>query len=356
MRDIVDTVDRWLQEGKPVALATVAATWGSSPRQAGAKMAITTGMAMVGSVSGGCVESAVMEQALESIQDCTPRLLHYGVSDNSAWEVGLACGGKVSIYVEPLNHDWWTAAAIAAHHNRAAATVTVIAGKASGQKILVDAGCGVTFSSSSLDPTQLEALAKAASQALHNQCKTVRTTVNGLDVLVDVFRPDPRLVIIGGAHVAQALSKLAQVLGYQVIVIDPRSAFATDERFPGISLLAHEYPDKVLSGLALDAVTYIAILTHDPKIDDPALRVALPSPAPYVGVMSSKRTHQLRVERLTREGMDPALIKRIHVPIGLLIGAQSPEEIALSIMAEIVATRNAPSQPSPEGRENEAPS
>ena len=163
-------------------------------------------------------------------------------------------------------------------------------------------------------------------------------------------------MIIGGAHVAQALSKLAQVLGYQVIVIDPRSAFATDERFPGISLLAHEYPDKVLSGLALDSETYIAILTHDPKIDDPALRVALPSPAPYVGVMSSKRTHQLRVERLTREGMDPALIKRIHVPIGLLIGAQSPEEIALSIMAEIVATRNAPSKPSPEGRENEAPS
>ena len=340
MRDILDTVDQWLQAGQPVALATVAATWGSSPRQAGAKMAVNAGMAMVGSVSGGCVESAVAEAGLETLQDGKPRLLHYGVSDDSAWEVGLACGGRVSVYVEPLDREWWTAAADAARHNRAAVTVTVVAGDSAGQKVLVDATGSVAYSSAHLDPALRETLVQAAVQALGVQRRTARATVGDLEVLVDVHRPDPRLVIIGGAHVAQALSRLAQVLGYEVIVDDPRSAFATGERFPGISLLAHDYPDKVLAGLALDAETYIAILTHDPKIDDPALRVALPSPAPYVGVMSSRRSHQLRIERLTRAGVDPALIERIHVPIGLSIGAQSPEEIALSILAEIVATRN----------------
>jgi xanthine dehydrogenase accessory factor len=133
---------------------------------------------------------------------------------------------------------------------------------------------------------------------------------------------------------------LAQTLNYEVIVIDPRSAFATPERFPAVKMLSHQYPDKVLPTLDLDSETYIAVLTHDPKIDDPALRVALPSPAPYIGVMSSKRSHALRVERLIKAGVEPKLIERIHTPIGLGIGAQSPEEIALSIMAEIVSVRN----------------
>lgn len=159
-------------------------------------------------------------------------------------------------------------------------------------------------------------------------------------MLVDVVRPDPRLVIIGGAHVSQALARLALALDYQVIVIDPRNAFATAERFPGVSMISHDYPDKVLPGLAIDAETYIAVLTHDPKIDDPALCVALASPSPYVGAMSSQRSHQLRIERLCRVGLDQAQIARIRVPIGLSIDAESPEEIALSIMAEIVATRN----------------
>ena len=340
MDDILEAVGLWLREGKPVALATVAVTWGSSPRPAGAKMAVAPEYAMAGSVSGGCVESAVLGEALEALQDGKPRLLYYGVSDDSAWQVGLACGGEVSVYVEPLDRAWWAAASNAAHHNRAAATATIISGEAAGRKVLVDAGSGVGYSSASLEPAQREALAQAAEQALRGRRKTERTALGGLDVLIDVHRPQPRLVIVGGAHVSQALCRLAQALGYQVIVIDPRSAFATAERFPGATLLSHLYPDQVLPTLEVDSETYIAILTHDPKIDDPALCAALPSPAPYVGVMSSRRSHRLRVERLAGAGVAPALIARIRTPIGLAIGAQTPEEVALSILAEIVAVRN----------------
>ena len=340
MRDIMDTVEQWLHESKPVALATVAATWGSSPRQAGAKMAVTRELAMVGSVSGGCVESAVAEAAVEIIADGKPRLLTYGVSDDVAWEVGLACGGKVSVYVEPLDLAWWRAATSVIRNQHALVTVTVIAGAHSGQKVMFDLReNSIIYSSSTLEPAQQEALI----QAVKSQRTTGRAVFNGLEILVDVVRPDPRLVIVGGAHVSQVLAKFALMMGYGVIIIDPRAAFATAERFPGVSMLSHDYPDKVLPGLAIDSETYIAVLTHDPKIDDPALRAALPSPAPYVGVMSGKRSHELRIERLTQAGVSAALIGRIHVPIGLSIGARLPEEVALSIMAEIVATKNASS-------------
>jgi xanthine dehydrogenase accessory factor len=303
-------------------------------------MAAAPEFAIAGSVSGGCVESAVLEEALEALQDGQPRLLHYGVSDDSAWQVGLACGGRVSVYVEPLDRAWWQAASDAARHNRSTVTVTVLAGDYAGQKVLKDAELGVVYSSPMLDDARRQALIEAAERALHPPSKTERTTINSLDVLIDVQRPEPRLVIIGGAHVAQALCRLAQLLGFRVIVIDPRSAFATPERFPGIEVLSHQYPGQVLPTLNLDADTYIAVLTHDPKIDDPALRVALASPVPYVGVMSSQRSHALRIQRLRQAGVDPERIARIHTPIGLPIGARSPEEIALSILAEIVAVRH----------------
>jgi xanthine dehydrogenase accessory factor len=339
MYDIIDTVERWLSERKPVVLATVTATWGSSPRQAGAKMAVTPDLEMVGSVSGGCVENAVLEEALTTLEDGKPRLLHYGVSDDSAWEVGLACGGRMSVYVEPLDHAWWTAIVDTSRHNRSAVTVTVVDGPSAGQWLLMDANLGVTYSAASTSQVR-DILQQEAQQALRVRRKTSCATVGDLELLIDVHRPQPRLVIIGGAHVAQALCRLAQVLGYEVVVIDPRSAFATPERFPGVKMLSHLYPDKVLPELDLDTETYVAVLTHDPKIDDPALSVALASPAPYVGVMSSSRSHRLRIERLTKAGVDPALLGRIHTPIGLRIGAQTPEEIALSVMAQIVAVRN----------------
>ena len=339
MFDIMDTVDEWLQKGKNIALATVVETWGSSPRQAGAKMAVTDDMAMIGSVSGGCVETAVVQEAIDSMKHHNPRLLHFGVSDDTAWNVGLACGGKMAVYVEPLDKVWWRAAADAARQNKATATVTLLEGETAGQKMLIDSTGSVAYASPALASEVSTAFVQAGRAGIERR-KPEHTTVAEMNILVDVHRPLPRLIIIGGAHVAMTLHNFARQLGFRVAVIDPRKVFATAERFPDVDCLLHTYPDKALVEIGLDADTYVAVLTHDPKIDDPALRVALPSPAPYVGVLSSKRSHQKRIERLTAQGVTAEDLARVRTPIGLEIGAKSPEEIALSIMAEIIAARN----------------
>jgi xanthine dehydrogenase accessory factor len=334
MFEIADTIDRWLGEQQSIALATVVETWGSAPRQVGAKMAITDTMAIIGSVSGGCVESAVVQEALDSLADRKPRLLHFGVSNDTAWEVGLTCGGTIRVYVEPLDKAWWAQASSLIHQHKAAATITVLDGDLAGEKLLVDVESKILYATQRADR-----LLPATVQALQTG-RSGRQRFADFDVLVDVQRPQPRLIIIGAVHVAMALHQFAQQLGFRVIVIDPRAAFATPERFPKVDLMLHSYPDKALPQAGIDADTYIAVLTHDPKIDDPALQIALTSSTPYIGVLSSKRAHEQRVQRLIEKGVDPALLTRIHTPIGLPIAAQTPEEIALCIMAEIVAVRN----------------
>jgi xanthine dehydrogenase accessory factor len=333
MLDILNGIENWLQNGRRVALATVIETWGSAPRQAGAKMGVSDQTGMVGSVSGGCVETAVVQEALDSLSDQKPRVLKYGVSDDTAWEVGLACGGKISIYVEPLDAAWWKKAREGVKHNHSLTTITIISGAMAGQKLLVDSG-EVIYST--VQPEWTDKLVQAAAGC----DSTSHIVIDDVEVLIDVYRPAPRLIMIGGAHVAMALKTMAHLLGFRVILVDPRSAFATTERFPDVEVISHQYPDKFLPEIGLNADSYVAILTHDPKIDDPALKVALASAAPYIGVLSSKRTHEKRIERLTKAGIDPELMKRIRTPIGLEIGAQTPEEIALCIMAEIVAVRN----------------
>lgn len=338
MLDIMDTVDQWISQGQAVALATVTDTWGSSPRPVGAKMAVRGDLAMIGSVSGGCVESAVLDAAVDSLKDAKPRLLHFGVSDDTAWDVGLACGGKISVYVEPLDRAWWQAVSERAHQDRTTATITVIDGPTAGQKLMIDAA-GIAYVDDKLQPEQREALIACAQMAIqHGQ--TEHSRVADLEVLIDVHRPRPRLIIVGGAHVAMALDRFAQQLGFGVALVDPRTAFATKERFPDTDTILHSYPDKAFAQLSLDENTFIAILTHDPKIDDPALRVALAKHVPYVGVLSSKRAHEQRVKRLTAAGISAEQLAHIHTPIGLNINARTPEEIALCIMAEIVAVRN----------------
>jgi xanthine dehydrogenase accessory factor len=339
MFDVLETVDSWLNEERSIALATVVETWGSSPRQAGAKMAVTTESAMIGSVSGGCVETAVAREALDSLADGLPRLLQFGVSDDDAWEAGLACGGRISVFVEPLNIAWWHSVTDSLRQNRVTATVTVLDGPCAGQKMLIDSETGIGYTSENLQPDYYSAILQTAQDTLSTG-KTTRTRVADLDVLIDVFNPRPQLIIVGGAHVAMALDVFARQLGFRVVLIDPRKAFATPERFPNVELISHRYPDKILPELGLNSETYLAILTHDPKIDDPALRVALPSPVPYIGILSSKRTHEKRIKRLIAAGLDEQLLARIRTPIGLDIGAKTPEEVALCIIAEIVAVRN----------------
>lgn len=333
MLDILNSVESWLKDNRSIALATVVDTWGSAPRRAGAKMAINEAIGMAGSVSGGCIEGAVVEEALDTLKKRKPRLLNFGVRDDDAWDVGLACGGKISVFVEPLDRQWWQTMSDLIHQNRRATTITVINGEMAGQKVLVENGLALYSTASA-------ALQDKLLQVATNHANTTRTQLDDLDVMVDVYRPQPRLIIIGGAHVAIALKDLAHIMGFRVVIVDPRQAFATQERFPDVERISHAYPDKVLPEIGLNADSYIAVLTHDPKIDDPALRVALPTNVPYIGILSSKKTHEKRIKRLTAAGVDPELLKRVRVPIGLDIGAQTPEEIALCIMAEIIAVRN----------------
>ncbi len=340
MFDIRETVDSWLSGGSRVALATVVDTWGSSPRPVGAKMAVRDDMAMIGSVTGGCVEAAVIDKAIETLKDDQVRLLHYGVSDDTAWDVGLACGGKVSVFVEPLDVNWWGAVSRTIDEHHAAATLTIIEGHDAGRKILVAESGEVLFTGPILNSLQRDTLTLTATLALGERAPSVQLPFEDGKMLLEVHRPAPRLIIIGGAHVAMALTGFACSLGFRVQVIDPRTLFSTKDRFPAAETILHSYPDKALVQLGMDSETYIAVLTHDPKIDDPALRTALPGPSPYIGVLSSKRAHEQRIERLSKGGVSTELLARIHTPIGLKIGARTPEEIALCIMAEIVAVRN----------------
>lgn len=336
MFDIIETVNRWIKKNESVAVATVIKTWGSAPRREGSKLATTPDMAMVGSVSGGCVETAVIEEALETLRDGKLRNLHFGISDDTAWDVGLTCGGKISILVEQLNPTWWSIITEYVIQNKPLWIMTALETE-SEQKILWD-GKTTLYKSDAITP-EIEAafinIAKTTQQS--GKIKTEDVTI-----MVEVIAPKPKLILVGGVHVSMPLAKIAQQLGFRVFIIDPRSVFASEERFPNVESISNDYPDKALPQIGLDQHTYLAVLTHDPKIDDKALITALNHEIeiPYIGVLSSNRTHKQRTQRLMEEGITTAQIDRIRTPIGIDIGATNPEEIALCIMAEIIAVRN----------------
>lgn len=334
IRDIATDVDRWRAEGEDVVLATVVRTWGSGPRGPGAKMALTKDARITGSVSGGCVESAVVEQGRGVLESGKPKLLRFGVADETAWDVGLSCGGTIEIFVETLTDATYRALRSALHEERSIAKVTVIRGDALGQTVLVGDGIALTPEGSFE-----EALSQAAQPALAGG-RAAQVLVGENDVFVDVELPPPVLVMVGGVHVSVALTTMADALGYRTIVVDPRGVFGSEERFPHAGQLIREWPDKALKAMALNRSTAVTTLTHDPKLDDPALEVALPSNAFYVGALGSKRTHEKRRKRLLERGVSESGLERLRAPIGLRIGSRSPEEIALSVMAEIVAARN----------------
>ncbi len=336
MLDILDTLDRWLVEERSVALATVVKTWGSAPRREGSKMGISGEMAMTGSVSGGCVEGAVVEEALAGLRDGRPRLLKFGVADDMAWEVGLTCGGSIEVFVEPLDCLWWHALSNLAKNDCFGITVTMMDGELIGEKVLF-AGTGeILYKTGNLTVDLLSAMWSVAA----NSSKSGLTTMDYTRVMVDLQVERPHLILIGGVHVSIPLQAMATQIGFRVSIVDPRAAFASKERFPEVANILHSYPEKALPQLGLDRSTYLAVLTHDPKIDDKALITALPANIPYVGVLSSGRTHRQRVARLQEAGLSDELIARIRTPIGIDIGANSPEEIAVCILAEIIAVRN----------------
>ncbi len=339
MQEILTEIAEWQAQGQPVVLATVTDTWGSAPRRPGAKLAFTPAGQIAGSVSGGCVEGEVITQGQEALEAGEARLLHFGVADETAWSVGLACGGKLEVFVAPLTPDALAATQRWLSAGEPGAVVSVIDGPAEliGRQLLVDEN-GVT---GSLGPATeaAAAVARGALAAGESERLVLESEQGPLTLFVDTIAPPTALLAVGGGHVTVALTRLAGVMGYETIVVDPRRAFASAERFPHVDRLIGAWPKQAFSELKITPSTAIVVLSHDPKIDDPALRLALESDAFYIGALGSRRTHAQRRERLLQAGVPEDELDRIFAPIGLDLGAQTPEEIALAVMAEIVAVR-----------------
>jgi xanthine dehydrogenase accessory factor len=338
MRKLLPATDRWHAQGKAVALATVVKIYGSAPQPLGAKMAISDAGEMAGSVSGGCVEGAVVQEALAVLASGTPRLVVYGIADELAVSVGLACGGTIEVWIEPFRP---TPFVLDVRDARMAAQATIVKGKNPGATLALR-GDG-TVAGSLGDRALDEAANAAAREAMAVQQAVrclVETKLGTVDMFIDVEPPPPRLIVVGAVHIAIPLVTFAKVLGFHTIVLDARTAFATPERFGHADLLRTGWPADALPQLDVDEATCFVILTHDEKIDDPALVFACRSPARYIGALGSRRTHADRVARLKEAGLTDAEVARIRAPIGLDIGARRPEEIAVAIMAEIVAAVN----------------
>ena len=344
MRDIIHDVIQW---SEPAAVATVVSTWGSAPRQVGAKLVMTPSHKLAGSVSGGCIEGAVFEEGMRVLQDNAGCLLRYGVADATAFEaVGLACGGSIEVFVEPLTTQlrrFWQAAHQA---DCASVTATVVAGSPAmiGFKLMLSEGGAPQLNRTGEAYNAITPhLLTAAQLALQNG-RTVNVDLHAgeqaVRAFVDVSLPAPQLIIVGGVHIALTLCRLAKCMGYRVVVIDPRPAFGNASRFPDVDLLVAAYPKEALAGLSITRSTAIVTLTHDSKFDDPALLDALRSEAFYVGALGGKAILAKRRIRLLARGLSEAQADRLHAPIGLDLGARSPEEIALAAMAQIIAARN----------------
>ena len=315
--DILQTAKQWQDEGRQVALATVSRTWGSAPFPVGSQLAADDAGNFVGSVSGGCIEGAVITEARGAIKDGKIRNLEFSVSNEDAWEVGLACGGTINVFVEPAPAE----------------LDAILAADAEGRSV------ALTTDLESGDHQLVNTDNAPADIAKAMRDDRSRPLDDGS--FVRVFNTPRRLAIIGAVHIAQELVPMAQRAGFDVTVIDPRQAFASEERFPGVAL-SHDWPDDAMRAFDPDRRSAIVTLTHDPKLDDPALDIALPSDCFYIGALGSKKTQAKRVERLLDAGFTEDQIGRIHGPVGLDIHAQSPAEIAISIMAEIIAVLREP--------------
>lgn len=306
---------RWVQAGEGAALATVIETWGSAPRRVGAQLVVSGTGAMEGSVSGGCVEGAVVIEALEALQDGASRMLEYGVSDGDAFAVGLACGGTIRVLVEPIGAGGMPENMLA----------DLVAARAARRPVAyVVALDGST-----------------RSLVTEGHTERFRTDRSGLSddgvSFIAIHNPPLRMAIVGGVHIAQHLDGMARAVGFDTYIIDPREAFGSEARFPGAQVI-NEWPDDALQNLGVDARTALVLLTHDPKLDDPAIQCALASGPFYIGALGSSRTHAARRARLAKAGFKQDQIAQIHGPVGLDIGASGPAEIAVAIMAEVIQT------------------
>jgi xanthine dehydrogenase accessory factor len=344
MRDVLPELERWQAAGKPIAIATVISVIGSAPRGIGATLALTAAGDIAGSVSGGCVEPAVIEVGLKALRTGQPKLLSYGITEEQNVEqIGLSCGGQIEVFVERLANLEPLATALNAGQPIVRAVVISapeeIGVQPEASLLVPERGDLVgSFGNAALD----SAVAAKARELLKDG-ESMRATVvvdeKPAEVFFAVYLPEPTLVVIGAGHITIPLTRLAKTLGYHVTVVDPREAFATHERLPDADDVLLEWPDDALAHMTLSSATAIAVLTHDDKFDVPALTAALNSSAGYIGAIGSRGTRERRDRRLREAGVTDEQIAHIHGPIGLDIGARTAEEIALAILAQIVAVR-----------------
>jgi xanthine dehydrogenase accessory factor len=318
--DALTEACRWLAQDERVALATVVATRRSAPRPVGSKLAVSEAGELAGSVSGGCVESAVYEHAREVLAGGEPRLATYGISDELAFSVGLPCGGEIDVFVEEAERTVIDRLRLAVVNDERAVLFTVLEGGETGLKTLAFEG----------DETADEALRRGQSHVFEQ---------DGIKVFADVFGPPPRLLVIGAIDTTEALCRAAKEIGWRTIVADPRGKFATQDRVPSADELLTVWPDEAIEHVRPDGHTAVLVLTHDDKFDLPALKGALASDAFYVGALGSRRNQERRRERLLEEGVSEEDADRIAGPCGLDIGAHTPSETAISMLAEMLAVR-----------------
>ena len=349
MREILTDLLAAYDRGEPCALATVVRTWRSAPRPAGASMIVTAGGEAIGSVSGGCVEGALYDLGQEVLADGVPRFETYGVSDDDAFSVGLTCGGILDIFLERVDRDTWPELAgvlrsVEAEEPVAVATIVASPDAASlGRHLVVrpDVVEG-TLGTERLDETvaaDVRGMLASGTTGFLRYGPEGERLGDGLDIFVASMAPPPRMYIFGAIDFSAALCRVGKVLGFRVTVCDAREVFATPRRFPDADEVVVDWPHRWLASQPVDRRTAICVLTHDPKFDVPALEVALRTDAGYVGAMGSRRTHEDRLRRLKEAGMTDEELARLHSPIGLDLGARTPEETAISIAAEIIQDR-----------------
>ena len=337
MNSLFGQIEKFIKDGKKLAIATVIQTWGSGPRPVGSSMIISEDLEMAGSVSGGCVEGAILKSVPNVLKTNTPMRVGFGVTDEEAWAVGLSCGGQIQVFIEPFlassKPEMWEILRGCLSENRGAVLLTKLNDEASEHHLVVPDSADLNL------PNQLTENALRAYTERKTQTVTLE---DGTTWFAQVFPPKMKLVIVGAAHITVDLVHLAQYFGFETIVIDPRGIFAEKTQFPTPpDQLFVDWPAEVLPDMTLDAYTFAVLLTHDPKIDDQALHILLKSEVAYIGALGSKKTHEKRVKRLTNAGFSEAEIGRVHAPIGMAISAKSAREIALSIVGELIKVKNA---------------
>ena len=345
MREIIDEITPWYESGTPFALATVVRTWSSAPRPVGAAMAVSSTAEVIGSVSGGCVEGAIHEEALEVLKTGQAKSVTYGVSDDNAFSVGLTCGGTIEIYIQLIDKQSFPefgTVVLAIKEQRPIAVATIIDGLANiGARIIFDADqVWGSLNSAGLDYSVSED-GRGYLSAGHTHTLKLGPAGERLgedvSIFIESFAPAPRMIVFGAIDFAGAVARVGKFLGFHVTVCDARALFTTKKRFPEADEVIVDWPHRYLATVDVDERTVICVLTHDPKFDVPVLEIALRSKAGYVGAMGSRRTHADRLARLREIGMSESELARLRSPIGLDIGPRTPEETAISIAAEIIS-------------------